>query len=168
MKEQKDIFNYLNKKDSLTPDASYFENMADNIIAKETKKTKVIPLFKKPSFWVISAAASIAIFVFLNFPGSNNNNVLLSLNDISTNEIESYIDHNIADFDSDLISEFISEENFEETALEELKEIEIIEVIESTLELDNINSDEILDYFNTEEIDIYEEDLELDYNELYI
>ena len=168
MKEQKDIFNYLNKKDSSTPDASYFENMADNIIAKETKKTTVIPLFKKPSSWAISAAASIAILVFLNFPGSKNNNVLLSLNDISTSEIESYIDHNIADFDSDLISEFISEEKFEETALEELKEIEIIEAVESTIELDNINSDEILDYFNTEEIDIYEEELELGYDELYI
>lgn len=168
MKEQKDIFNYLNKKDSSTPDASYFENMADNIIAKETKKSKVIPLFKKPSFWMIAAAASIAFFVFLNLPASNNNSVLLSFNDISTSEIESYIDHNFADFDSDLISEFISEINIEETALEKLKEVEIFEAVESTIELDNINSDEILDYFNTEEIDIYEEDLELDYNELYI
>ena len=69
MKEQKDIFNYFNKKDSDNPDASYFEHMANNIIEKETKKKTVTPLYKKPSFWIIAAAASLA-FIF-SFKSSN-------------------------------------------------------------------------------------------------
>ena len=167
MKEEKDIFKYLNKKENSVPDACYFENMADNIIFNESKETPIVPLFKKPPFWMISTAASLAIFFLINQLAPNDNNVLLALNDISTTEIEGYISQNITDFDSDLISEFVSEDNIEESALEPQKEIDLINLTNSNLQLDDIDSDEILDYFDNEEIDIYEDDLELDYDELY-
>jgi len=144
MEEEKDIFNYLNKKENSVPDASYFQNMADSIIAKETQ-TKVIPLFKKPSFWMVAAAASLAFFAILNIQPLDNNNVLLSFNEISTTEAEAYISQNMTDFDTDLISEFVSEENIDDVHTESFNEKKNIEPTTSSLELDNIGSDEILD-----------------------
>jgi len=168
MKEQKDIFNYFNKKDSDNPDASYFEHMANNIIEKETKKKTVTPLFKKPSFWIIAAAASLAFILVINLPTSQEDNFLVALNDFSSNEIVGYISQNITDFDSELITEYISENDIEEPVLATIEDLEIIEEAESNIRLENIDSQEILDYFDSEEIDIYEEDFELDYDELYI
>ena len=168
MKEEKDIFNYLNKKETSVPDASYFENMADNIIVNETQQPKVIPLFKKPTFWMVAVAASLALILMLNIPTTTEDNVLLALNDISTSEVEGYISQNITDFDSDLITEFIAEENIEEPVIETQYEIKPTVTEEPSLELDDIDSDEILEYFNAEEIDIYEEDYEPDFDELYI
>ena len=168
MKEQKDIFNHLKKNSPSAPNIAYFENMATDIISQETKQTIVIPLYKKRTFWMTFAAASLALLVFLNMPSQKKEGVLISMNDFSISEIEGYINQNISDFDSELISDFIQEENIVEPTFDIEKEIVTIDIIDSELKLDDINTQEILDYFEAEEIDIYNENLELDYEELYI
>ena len=67
-----------------------------------------------------------------------------------------------------MITEYISENDIEEPVLAPIEDLEIIEESESNIRLENIDSQEILDYFDSEEIDIYEEDFQLDYDELYI
>lgn len=169
MKEQKDIFTHLKKTDKSIPEESYFKNLASEIIANESAGTKVIPIYKKPAFWLISAAASITLLVVLNLPSPKSETTLISFNDVTQAEIEGYVTHYISDFDTDLITEFISEENIVIPSINtEEKDTESNESTVKTIDLDHINEDEILDYFESEEIDIYNENLELDYEELYI
>lgn len=159
MEQNKDIFDHLKVRKTDSPDASYFENMADQIIASQKKETKVIPLYKKPTLWMSAAAASIIVVLVMNIGGSpgENTNVLLALNDIPVEDIRNYVDNNIDDFDTDLISEFVDENTIEDEPLLPAVEVDPeTEVVEDVKELEDVNEDDILKYFEEEEIDIYE------------
>lgn len=168
MNNEKDIFDYIKAKKVDVPDTSYFETLADNIIAKD--HVKVIPIYKKPLFWMSSAAAAILIFfVAFNFtdPNSIQDKPLLALNDIDNDLVYSYVHENINDFDTELLTEFISETDIESDNSSEDESVQITEeniTIESnTITLENISSEDILNYFESEAIDI--SDLE---DELFI
>lgn len=168
MNNEKDIFNFIKAKKVDVPDTTYFESLADNIISKNS--VKVIPIYKKPLFWMSSAAAAVIIlFVAFNFTDTNTiqDKPLLALNDIDNDLVYSYVHENINDFDTELLTEFISEtaiDSDNSTETEPVSETVEDNTVESnTITLENISSEDILNYFESEEIDI--SDLE---DELFI
>lgn len=168
MNNEKDIFDYIKAKKVDVPDVSYFDSLADSIISKG--QVKVIPLYKKPLFWMSSAAAAvILLFVAFNFSDDSSiqDKPLLALNDMDNDLVYSYVHENINDFDTELLTEFISESAIEAdntTEIEPIIEIQESTTIESnSITLENISSEDILNYFESEAIDI--SDLE---DELFI
>jgi len=155
MDKQNNIFDYLKVNKPQVPNKDYFEQLANNVM--KSQKIKVIPIYKKPVTWLSMAAASVAIMFLLGVFNSNpqETNVLLALNEVSVNEIETYIYDNINDFDTDAIINLIEEENIE--AEEEKVSIEpIIEttISEKPISLDNIEKEDILEYFELEGINL--------------
>ena len=162
MKNEKDIFDFIKSVKPEEPSAEYFSGLADKIIADN--KIKVIPLYKKPIFWMSSAAAlAIVIFSVLRFNISTEIETpnLLAFNDVDNTEIFQYIDENIQDFDTDLLIEAIPASTLNETEqVETIQEVEI-EDNEPSITFDEISDEDILEYLNSEEIDLtdLEEDL---------
>lgn len=158
MDQEKNIFDHLKAKDNFTPDASYFEQLADKVIEQKHSEKKIVPLYKKPMVWLMATAASIAFIIMLNIPSTESNSVLLAFNEISTEEIQVYIEQNIDEFDTSLLTEYISPET-----LKEKKEINITTELEyaitqnetTPIDFETIEQDDILKYFEEEEIDIY-------------
>lgn len=154
MEEQKDIFDFLkvNKIDS--PDASYFNNLAQSIIDDKSKK-KVIPLYRKPATWISVAAAAILVFLVIQFnqTSTDNSNVLLAMNELTADEIEQYVSDNIDDFDIELFEDCIALEQLEivgDTTIKEQPKKE------PKLDFESITKEEILEYLQLEEIDLEE------------
>jgi len=155
MENQKNILDHIKPKEFQTPDASYFRKLSEKVIQSEQPKT--IPFYKKSYVW-IAAAACIAFVIILQFPGSEEkSDNLIAMDTFSSADIESYIEANIEEFETDLICEYIPEDNiipFEYTIPIELNETSVI----SALPLKDISTEAILEYFEEEEFDI--EDVE--------
>ncbi|MGB0915385.1 MAG: hypothetical protein ACPGVI_04890 [Crocinitomicaceae bacterium] len=163
MKNEKDIFDFIKSVKTEEPSAEYFNNLADKIIADN--KTKVIPLHKKPFFW-LSSAAAIAIVLFSVIKFNNATEIesptLLAFNEVDNVEIFQYIDENIEEFDTELIAELIPESKLEVTkSVQPDTGTEEIQESSSVVSLDEITNEEILEYLNDEEIELsdLEEDL---------
>lgn len=168
MEKEKDIFDHIKARKVDLPSADYFKNLADTVIEKQ--RPKIIPLYKRPMTWVGAAAAVIIIALLVtNISGSNetthnSTDPLLALNDISSDELISYIDNNIDDFETELIAEMIPESELEDIEL--FVDIEPIandialtnEITNSVIEIDELEDQDILEYFNDEGIDF--EDLQ--------
>jgi len=160
MEEQKDIFDHLKLGEIDTPDAAYFDQLAKNVIASQ--EVKVIPLYKKPIVWLSSAAAAIVILVVINYSSPvESTDALLALNDVPTEDVLAYVEKHIEDFDVELLAEMVPSENIE--AIQFSEPIENVPATtptpeETKIDFDNINTEEILDYINSEEIDIYDLD----------
>ena len=155
MKKKQDIFNHLKPGKISTPEESYFTQLASDII--RSQEVRVIPLYKKPILWFSAAAAVIAVLIVFNFNSSEeNNDVLLALNEISSEELFLYVDENIEDFESDMLIEIIPITNIESVEfVSELSETANVVSSESTIDFEEINNEDILDYINSEEIDIF-------------
>jgi hypothetical protein len=160
MEEQKDLFDHLKLGKIDTPDATYFDQLAKNVIASQ--EVKVIPLYKKPIVWLSSAAAAIVILVVVNYSApEESTDALLALNDIPTEDVLAYVDKHIEDFDVEMLSEMVPSENIEAIQLSEPIEnnpITTPKTEETKINFDNIDTEDILDYINSEEIDIYDLD----------
>ena len=162
MEEQKDIFDYIKPRENETPEQSYFDQLTKSVI--DSQQPKIIPIYKKPIFWLSSAAAVIAVMVVLNFDNSTqeSGNVLLALNDISKQEVQAYINDNIDDFDEELIAEYIQENTIESVSLVVEEPITFDEpVSDPALNFDDIDAADILEYLESEEIDLYDLDDEI-------
>lgn len=168
MEEKNDIFDHLKPRKTPIPDASYFESMANSIIESQkkvespiTKETPVIPLYKRPVVWIGAVAAIfIAGFLIVNFNNTTeiNSDPLLALNDVSSGEVFEYIDENIEDFDTDLIVEALNESLVDEMNYVETVSSNPTEIITETnavesISFDEIDTEDILNYFNEEGIE---------------
>lgn len=170
MKEEKDIFEFLEKKTQNTPEKEYFENLAQKIISENStntpSKTKVVPLYRKPILWISGVAAAITIF-FLNTESTSlQNGGTLDFNDLSKKEILAYVNENIDDFDEEMLMEFMREEQLKIDAYKEeiqtSAEIDETNVpTELTESLETISREDILDYINEEELDLMDLDEEI-------
>jgi len=68
-----------------------------------------------------------------------------------------YVNDNIEDFDTEMLTEIIPSDNIEEIDLVATDKIVVDEVpSETELNFDNIQEEEILEYILNEEIDIYD------------
>ena len=154
---KKDIFDHLKPRKKIVPDQSYFDQLAANVLAPE--KVKVIPLYRKPIVWLSSAAAAIAIIMLVDLKTEipNSVNPMLAMNEISSQELLTYINDNIEDFDTEMLTEIIPSDNIEEVDLVAADKIVIDEVYSETeLNFDNIQEEDILEYILDEEIDLYD------------
>lgn len=155
MEKQNDIFDHLKPREIFTPDQAYFDQLATNVIS--TAKSKVIPLYKKPVFWMTAAAACITVVLLLNIgtTSKTSENVLLAMNEIPQHEVLEYVKQNIKEFDTEMLSEIIPENNIEEikfsTQIEEKKSEPLSE---PQINFDNIDQEDILNYLYEEDIDI--------------
>jgi hypothetical protein len=160
MEEQNDIFDHLKVRKSPLPDDSYFESLAKNVINSH-QKTRVIPLYKRPVFWISAVAALFVVsFLVINFTSTSTpeNDPLLALNDLSSDELFNYIDENIDDFDTDLIVEVMNESTIDEITFSESENslthpTNPTQSTETTISFDDIDTQDILDYLNSEGID---------------
>lgn len=159
MSEKKNILDHIKPTKVEVPDASYFQKMAEGIIAEKSSSVKVIPMYKKPIVWLTTAAAAaiVAFVLLFNSDPTQEQDVLLALNDISSEDIQAYVEDNLEDFDTELIAEYIEEESI---ADEELIPLELLEdntiAVAEPIQLDNVDDEDILHYFEEEEIDILE------------
>ena len=166
MEQESNIFDHLKAKKGFTPDASYFENMAIEVIQKESnteqKEQKIVPLYKKPIFWLVATAASITLLFVLSNNLKTENDDLLAFDQITSSEALAYVDDNIDEFDAYLLSEYVSNNQLKEEKIDVV--VELIAPEETTIkDLEEVELDDILDYLEIEELDI--DELE---DELYI
>ncbi|HIP31322.1 MAG TPA: hypothetical protein EYG86_01025 [Crocinitomicaceae bacterium] len=166
MEQENNIFDYLKIKKGFTPDASYFENLAKEVIQKESntkqKEQKIVPLYKKPIFWLVATAASIALLFVLSNNLTTGNDDLLAFDQITSSEALAYVNDNIDEFDAYLLSEYVSDNQLKEEKIDVV--VELIATETTTIkELEKVELDDILDYLEYEELDI--DELE---DELYI
>lgn len=168
MKDEKDIFDFLDKKPQETPGKEYFENLAQKIISenKEEKssKTKVIPLYKKPMLWIAGAAAAAIAVFFLNTESpSLKDGGTLDFNDLSKKEILAYVDDNIDDFDEEMLIEFMRSDQVEiikytEDFSASFEKNTTNEPTELTESLEAVSKEDILDYLDEEELELMDLD----------
>ena len=159
MKENEDIFEHLKKRKIETPSKDYFDALAASVIKQESKETKVIPIGRKILYRSTSAAAILVIGLFLfNTPDQQERNILAQLDDVSTEELISYVDENIDDFDSEQLGETLSDEEIDK--LDEELSIEMLDIsyFESSesISFEDIDEQDILDYLELEDIDLDE------------
>jgi hypothetical protein len=170
MEEKNDIFDHLKPRKTEIPDASYFEALANSVIesqqekpAEPKKEAKIIPLYKRPVVWLGAVAAIfIAGILIVNFSKSTetDSDPLLALNEVSSEDVYSYIDENIEDFETELIVEAMQESDLDEMSFTAV-ETEVPEPAPEEMDVaatepiffDEIDSEDILDYFNEEGID---------------
>ena len=159
MKENEDIFDHLKKRKIETPSKDYFDALAASVIKQELKETKVIPIGRKILYRSTAAAAILLIRLFLfNTPDQQERNILAQLDDVSTEELISYVDENIDDFDSEQLGETLSDEEIDK--LDEELSIEMLDIsyVESSesISFDDVDEQDILDYLELEDIDLDE------------
>lgn len=175
MEDKKDIFDFIEKRLIETPDTDYFKNLADTVIEKAADvpvkaEPKIIPLYRRPVFWLSSVAAAVLV-AFLMLPENPNivptNLAGNTVQDLSKKEVLAYVDENIEDFDEELLAEFITSSQLDmdpmydsgvqetENPIETIIETETQELQES---LESISQDEILQYLQEEGFDSDDED----------
>lgn len=94
MKNENSILNQLISKQTDIPDENFFEEMATTILADNKHSIKIIPLYKKPIFrWLSAAAVLIPIFIYigLNTQKQHRNNELATINTLSNEDINTYL-----------------------------------------------------------------------------
>lgn len=164
MSDNQDIFDFFKKGPSETPDKSYFEQLARQIVSENApvspQKTTIVPLYRKPILWLTTAAAAILIFFLLrpeNSPLVQSEPV--DFNDLSRQEILSYIHSNLEDFDEDLLIEFISEDRLAFNEVEVSKPEPFVKRRNATNlsnSMESLSKEEILNYLDEENMDIDE------------
>ena len=152
MENPNNIFDQVNPRKVDIPDADYFAKMASSISASQNAAPKVIPLYKKPLFWVSSVAAAVALIFAFNIEASTEKayNVQLAMNDVSAKEILSYVDENINEFELSEIAEIIPKEKMDALTISQPAS----KAVEVELSFDNISDDEIIDYLLDEGFDL--------------
>ena len=158
MEKNKDIFDYIKKKEISTPDASYFEALAKDVMKKN--EVKIIPFYKKPATWIAVAATLILSLLIVQNLGDDDEevNVLAELDTISDTELLAYIDNNIDEFDAEMIVESFSEESLDNVRFEINSSVDEVSSESSSEEVeinfDGIEVDDILKYLEDEDIDL--------------
>lgn len=170
MKTNKNIVDFMKPRERESISDDYLDSLASNVmhISKVHKPVKIVPLYKKPIFWISNVAAVILIFVLIKF-NTQSNIIECDFDSVSKSELLAYINENIEDFDQELLMSYVplkSHNSFENEALtkkesvtEDSKNKEIIEDTKFDKDQFNkINKEDILDYLDQEELNY--EDLE--------
>jgi len=152
MENPNNIFDQVNPRKVDVPDVDYFVKMANTISASQKATVKVIPLYKKPLFWASSVAATIALIFVFNMEASTEKtfNIQLAMNDVSTEEIFSYVDENIDEFEISEIAEIIPKGEIDALTISQPTS----EKNEGNLSFESISDDEIIEYLLDEGIDL--------------
>lgn len=139
MKKDFDIFENVSpsKKPELPND--YFKTLEKEIVSRSiNQKEKESTMFKKTSFWIgVLSAACIGFIILLNTSKSTHTisetAQHISFEQITTKEVEEYLDQNLIDLDEDLIAEVFEIDSEFEINHSDFKEIDE-EALEKYLE----------------------------------
>lgn len=164
MSEEKNILDHIKPRKVEVPDQSYFKALANEIIEKESDSSKVIQMWRKPVIWITSAAAVSALIIFSTqfYKPQNETDLLLALNEISNEEIFSYIDENIEEFDTELIASFVDDNDESISFATEPNYTDSTQVKkdpktnDTNILPESIDRDAILDYLEDQEINVDE------------
>lgn len=163
MKENNTIWDHLRKRPVETPDARYFEALTTSILQEQ--KPKVVPIYRRTIVQIVTAAvaASIAIFIYFRpAPEPPAENVLLALQDIPHEDVLAYVHTHIDEFDIDMLAAAIPSENIETVEIAPASEETVIEIpsdAKADINFENIDNQDILEYLESEEVDLYELDI---------
>jgi hypothetical protein len=121
-------------------------------------------MWRKPVIWITSAAAVSALIIFSTqfSKPQNETDILLALNEISNEEIFSYIDENIEEFDTELIASFVNENDESISFATEPNYTDSTQVKkdpktnDTNIIPESIDRDAILDYLEDQEINLDE------------
>lgn len=161
MNKDQDILSKLKYQKPKSPGPEYFEQIAMTVIELESSN-KTIPLFKRPVLYIgLSIAASIVLFFGIYIgnsseTGTDTINVAQELSELEQDQVLAYIDKNIDDFDVELISEFATDLEIHEDLIPVVtEEVEVTLNNASSIDekIDEINSEEILQYLKEQGID---------------
>lgn len=154
MENPNNIFDQVNPRKIDVPEGDYFKQMANSIIANQKATPKIIPLYKKTVFWITSVAATITLIIVFNMNASNEKtfNIQLALNEVSANEIISYVDENIDEFELSEITVAIPENKLNEMGTSNTDSSEN----ENNLSFENISEEEIIEYLLDEDVEMDE------------
>lgn len=162
MQEKKDIFNHFQLKSIQTPEADYFESLANKIIIDNSSEARVIPIYKKPVFWIASTAAAAIVLLFLPFGRGSQFNIAEELDKIPDAEVKEYVQLHSDEFDEDILFQSV---DFNDPLNHELINELIFDRTQdmiptsTTLDLKEINSTEIQEFlydqgYETEDLDV--------------
>lgn len=174
MNKEKDIFEHLKASKVELPDQSYFDQLAQQVIADEKAPVKVVPMYRKPLLWLSAAAAVLLIgFFALNTwsTSADSQDPLLALEEVPAEMLLAYVDEHIEDFEAESIAEILPESALEVTAVAEIELVEQDTPSNTTPDLElldeELDEEDIINYLEEEGMDFFElEDEELD--ELFI
>lgn len=173
MEDKKDIFDFIEKRPVETPDTSYFKGLADKVLVEVAEdatesKTRIVPLYKRPTVWLSGVAAAILVaFLLLPSAPKTNNGTNVNFKSLSKKEVLAYVDENIEDFEEELLMEFIPTENIEVVSTFTPTTEEAVDPIETLVEtetqnlqesLESISNEEILEYLEGEGMDSEDDD----------
>jgi len=167
MGKENNILDFIRPRKREELNESYFENMASSIITSNKKVVvrKLTPFYKKSVFWISSSAAVFIGIVTIQSLRANFKSGL-DFNSVSTTELLAYIDDNINEFDQELLIKYLptqqsinnitENQTINKTATQSTA-IQATPINTSEL-LENINQEDVLYYLESEELTI--EDLE--------
>lgn len=161
MDTNKTILDFVRTKKAAVPDDEYFNQLAENIIAKQSKK--IVPLYKKPIFkWLAAAAVILPFGIHFMFQLSQTAPEIEATNfsSLSKDDIHVYISSNLEEFNTDEIIEMVNAQTIDELR----KETVTITIQSEQSFFTTLTSDEIESYFEMENIELDE----FDENELFI
>ena len=165
MEKEKNIVDFLKPRERESLDNAYFENLAASIVSAHPKveTKKIIPFYKKTTFWISSIAAVFIGLIALNTFTSTSEKTY-DFNSVSHSELMAYVEDNIDEFDQDLLVKYIPVESPTKMKAKELIEqkttIEKVQVNSKskTVLFDDLQKEDILNYLDAEELGI--DDLE--------
>ena len=165
MEKEKNIVDFLKPRERESLDNAYFDNLAASIISAHPKveTKKIIPLYKKTTFWISSIAAVFIGLIALNTFTSSSEKTY-NFNSVSHSELMAYVEDNIDEFDQDLLVKYIPVESPTKMKAKELIEqktaSEKVQVNSKskTVLFDDLQKEDILNYLDAEELSI--DDLE--------
>jgi hypothetical protein len=165
MEKEKNIVDFLKPRERETIDNAYFDNLAASIVSAHPKveTKKIIPLYKKTTFWISSiAAVFIGLIALKTFTTTSEKTY--NFNSVSHSELMAYVEDNIDEFDQDLLVKYIPIESPTKLKSKEIIEqktsIKNVQVKSksSTVLFDDLQKEDILNYLDSEELSI--DDLE--------
>lgn len=165
MEKEKNIVDFLKPRERESLDNAYFENLAASIVSAHPKveAKKIIPLYKKTTFWISSIAAVFIGLIALNTFTSSSEKTY-NFNSVSHSELMAYVEDNIDEFDQDLLVKYIPVESSTKIIAKELIDqktaTEKVQVKSKskTVLFDDLQKEDILNYLDAEELSI--DDLE--------
>ena len=125
----------------------YFNNLEDEILQKinsSERQIKVISFTSKlKSYIPYAAAASILLFIGINYFSIHNNTI--NIEDISNNEIVSWLENNYEEINTNTLAEAFTEKDFSDNEL-----INNVNINDTEIEnyLNNVDSSVILNELN--------------------
>lgn len=158
MENKDELSKHLRKNTRPVLENDYFIGLFSKVMGqiKQEPKTRIIPLYKKPLFWLSSAAASILLLFGMNYFLNGMNEI--TFESLSKAEVHAYVEKNIDDFDEELVIEVLSQTNVVADTTKKVKKTSQApqnKTIES-ISFESLSSEEILEYLNSQEMSIEE------------